>query len=95
VADGRSWISISLPVSVSRLISASWIIRRWSASDIDEEHGNPSYKHADGSRRQSAVIVIDARGARLPPASSSPIAAGTGLAFHVLRSGMTLDLARP
>lgn len=44
---------------------------------------------------KSAVIVIDARGAKLPPASSSPIAAGTGLAFHVLRSGMTLDLARP
>lgn len=44
---------------------------------------------------KSAVIVIDARGAKLPPASSSPIAAGTALAFHVLRSGMTLDLARP
>jgi cyanophycinase len=44
---------------------------------------------------KSAVIVIDARGARQPPPSSSPIAAGTGLAFHVLRSGMTLDLARP
>ena len=44
---------------------------------------------------KSAVIVIDARGAKLPPAASSPIVAGTGLAFHVLRSGMTLDLARP
>lgn len=44
---------------------------------------------------KSAVVVIDARGAKLPQASSSPIAAGTGLAFHVLRSGMTLDLARP
>jgi cyanophycinase len=44
---------------------------------------------------KSAVLVIDARGAKLPPPSSSPIAAATGIAFHVLRSGMTLDLARP
>jgi len=44
---------------------------------------------------KSAVIVIDPRGARIAPSASSPVAAGTGLTFHVLRSGMTLDLAQP
>lgn len=44
---------------------------------------------------KSAAIVIDARRATVAPASSGAVAAGTGLAFHVLRSGMTLDLARP
>lgn len=44
---------------------------------------------------KSAVIVIDPRGAKVAPSASSPVAAGTGLTFHVLRSGMTLDLAQP
>jgi cyanophycinase len=44
---------------------------------------------------KSAVIVIDPRGAKIAPSASSPVAAGTGLTFHVLRSGMTLDLAQP
>jgi cyanophycinase len=44
---------------------------------------------------KSAVIVIDPRRARVARASGSPVAAGTGLAFHVLRAGMMLDLARP
>ena len=44
---------------------------------------------------KSAVIVIDGRHATVAPAEGSPVAAGTGLTFHVLRSGMTLDLARP
>jgi cyanophycinase len=44
---------------------------------------------------KSAVIVIDPRGAKMAPSASSPVAAATGLTFHVLRSGMTLDLAQP
>src|SRR5205814_5842641 len=44
---------------------------------------------------KSAVIVIDPRGAKVAAPDSGPVAAGTGLVFHVLRSGMTLDLARP
>jgi len=44
---------------------------------------------------KSAVLVIDPRGAKIAPPASSPVAAGTGLTFHVLRSGMTLDLAQP
>ena len=44
---------------------------------------------------KSAVLVIDARRASVPAASGGAVSAGTGLAFHVLRSGMTLDLARP
>jgi hypothetical protein len=43
----------------------------------------------------SAVIVIDARHASVAPAAAGAVTAGTGVAFHVLRSGMTLDLARP
>jgi len=41
------------------------------------------------------VLVIDARRASVPTASAGAVSAGTGLAFHVLRAGMTLDLARP
>ena len=44
---------------------------------------------------KSAVIVIDPRRAAIVKPETGPVAAGTGLAFHVLRSGMTLDLARP
>jgi cyanophycinase len=44
---------------------------------------------------KSAVIVIDPRHAAIVKPGTGPVAAGTGLAFHILRSGMTLDLARP
>ena len=44
---------------------------------------------------KSAVIVIDPRHTAIVKPGTGPVAAGTGLAFHVLRSGMTLDLARP
>ena len=44
---------------------------------------------------KSAVLVIDARRAKVPPGNAGAVSAGTGLAVHVLRSGMTLDLAHP
>lgn len=42
----------------------------------------------------SAVIVIDARRAAVARGPDGAVAGGVGLAFHVLRSGMTFDLAR-
>ncbi len=40
------------------------------------------------------VVVIDARTASVPAGEEGEPSAGTGLVLHVLRSGMTLDLAR-
>jgi cyanophycinase len=42
----------------------------------------------------SAAIVIDARRAAIARGPDGAVAGGVGLAFHVLRSGMTFDLAR-
>jgi hypothetical protein len=38
------------------------------------------------------VIVIDPRGATIPPVASGGVDAGTGLTMHVLRAGMSMDL---
>jgi cyanophycinase len=43
---------------------------------------------------KSAVVVIDARHASIPTAAAGAVDAGTGLALHVLRSGMSMNLAR-
>lgn len=43
---------------------------------------------------KSAVVVIDARHAVIPTTVAGAVDAGTGLALHVLRSGMSMDLAR-
>jgi cyanophycinase len=41
----------------------------------------------------SAAIVFDARRAHVEPATAGGVAAATGVTVHVLRSGMTWDLA--
>jgi cyanophycinase len=43
---------------------------------------------------KSAVVVIDPRHAVIPTTVAGAVDAGTGLALHVLRSGMSMDLAR-
>ncbi len=41
---------------------------------------------------RSTVIVIDGRRAKVADTAKGSVAAGTGLAMHVLRAGMTFDL---
>jgi cyanophycinase len=41
-----------------------------------------------------AVVVIDPRSATIPPATAGGVAAGTGLALHVLHSGMSMRLGK-
>ncbi len=43
---------------------------------------------------KSAVVVIDPRHATIPAAAAGTVDAGTGLALHVLRAGMSMNLAR-
>ncbi len=40
----------------------------------------------------SSALIVDARGASVPGAAPGAVHAGTGLALHVLRAGMTFDL---
>ncbi len=40
----------------------------------------------------SSVVIIDGRRARVGPPAAGALAAGTGLALHVLKPGMTFDL---
>jgi cyanophycinase len=42
----------------------------------------------------SAVVVVDARGASVPRAAPGAVTAATGMRIHVLREGMTIDLAK-
>ena len=41
---------------------------------------------------RSAVVVIDARRAKVPKGSPNDVSAGTGIRVSVLRDGMSLDL---
>jgi cyanophycinase len=43
---------------------------------------------------KSAVVVIDPRHATIPAAAPGAVDSGTDLALHVLRAGMSMNLAR-
>ena len=43
---------------------------------------------------RSAALVVDARKARIEPLTPGAIVGGTGITMHVLRDGMSMDLAR-
>ena len=78
----------------SRLISAVLDHRTLVGIGIDES----TAVIVRGTRIEvvgkSAVIVIDPRGATIPPAQPGDVDAGTRLTMHVLRSGMSMDLRR-
>ena len=77
---------------VNRLIAA--VLDRPALVGIGIDEGTAAVVR--GSRLEvigvSSALVVDARGARVADSTPGSVHAGTGLALHVLRAGMTFDL---
>ena len=79
---------------MNRLISAVLDHPRLVGIGVDEK---TAIIVSEGRRFEvigdSSVVVIDARRARANPAADGALAAGTGLNLHILKPGMSFDLA--
>ena len=78
----------------NRLISAVLDHRSLVGIGIDESTGVIMRGSDIEVVGKSAVVVIDPRHATIPAASDGAVEAGTGLVLHVLRSGMSMNLAK-